>query len=160
MEHPASALATPLMFARRCSGTSRHHRHSERLALERFRFTGRSFGIGSFTFELVRSADDVHPTVLDVGKGAVTCRRGRIAVWAMGPNVDPKLPAPQSYAQTCQLVSSWCTQGANAGSVPESLRRPLALPAITPGSPCPTSAARQVDNGQFGGVALGDDPVR
>jgi hypothetical protein len=43
-------------------------------------------GKDDFTFELVRSADDLAPEALYGGKGAITCwERGGIAVWAMGP---------------------------------------------------------------------------
>jgi hypothetical protein len=63
------------------------HRHFERLALQRFSYTGYSLGKANFTFELMRSADDLAPAARYGGKGAITCwGHGGIAVWAMGPD--------------------------------------------------------------------------
>lgn len=67
------------------------------------------------------------------------------------------LPTPSGYAQTCRLVSSWCTPV--AGQIPRALRRPLRLPGLRRGAKCPTSSGRRLDNGQFGGIALGRGPV-
>jgi len=67
-------------------------------------------------------------------------------------------PTPKSYAATCRLVASWCKPV--PGRIPAGLRRPLHLPALDPGAPCPTSSGRQFSNGQFGGIALGSGPVR
>ena len=117
------------------------HRHSERLVLQQFTYKGYSLGKAEFTFELVRSADDVTPEVAYGGKGAVNCwGHGGISVWAMGPNSEPMLPAPQSYAETCHLVSSWCTLDPATGSLPDALRRPLELPSVATGMPAPRQA--------------------
>jgi hypothetical protein len=67
------------------------------------------------------------------------------------------LPTPQSYAETCRLVGSWCAP--TAGRIPRALRRPLHLPRVGPDWSCPTSSGHRIDNGQFGGIALGPGPV-
>jgi hypothetical protein len=69
-----------------------------------------------------------------------------------------KLPTPTSYAETCGLMG-WCS-GAPAGRIPAALRRPLHFPKLGPHGACPTSVGREIDNNQFGGVALGNGPVR
>jgi hypothetical protein len=135
------------------------HRHSERLVLQQFTYKGYSLGKAEFTFELVRGADDLTPEVAYGGKGAITCwGHGGISVWAMGPNSEPTLPAPQSYAETCQLV--WCTLDPTTGGVPDALRRPLDLPSVQPGDVCPATGGQHFENGQFGGIALGHGPVQ
>jgi hypothetical protein len=40
------------------------------------------------------------------------------------------------------------------------LSRPLHLPSLQPGQPCPTSSGYTVNNSYFAGKALGDGPVR
>jgi hypothetical protein len=62
------------------------HAHREHLTLTSFRFNGRSGGYGNFQYRLMRRADDLADgtPVLYAGKGAVSCRIGRIAVWSMG----------------------------------------------------------------------------
>ncbi len=63
------------------------HRHSERLLLQKFTYKGYSLGKAEFTFELVRSADDLTPETIYGGKGAINCwGHGGISVWTMGPN--------------------------------------------------------------------------
>jgi hypothetical protein len=137
------------------------HRHSERLVLQRFTYKGYSLGKAGFTFDLVRSADDLTSEAVYSGKGAINCwGHGGISVWAMGPNPEPTLPAPQSYAETCQLVSSWCTLDPTTGSLPDALRRPLELPSLQSGEACPTTSGQHFDNGQFGGTVLGHGPVQ
>jgi hypothetical protein len=140
---------------------ARRHQQSERLLLMRFRFDGRARETGAFEFELVRDADDINPSVLYVGRGAISCaRRHQLVVWTMGPNPEPRLPVPQSYADTCRLVSSWCGIDPGPGAVPDSLRRALALPSVPAGAPCPTTAGEYFANSQFGGIALGEGPVQ
>ena len=68
-----------------------------------------------------------------------------------------ELPTPTSYAETCTVLV--CQPGVQ-GHIPRALRRPLHLPRLSPGGICPTSVGREIDNGQFVGVALGDGPVR
>jgi hypothetical protein len=62
------------------------HRHHERLRLLAFQYNGRSNGYVSFQYELLRSADDMRAPLprTYVGKGAISCWAGRIAVWSMG----------------------------------------------------------------------------
>src|SRR5712691_1129694 len=140
---------------------SQRHRHGEQLLLTRFGFSGRSLGEARFWFELVRSADDLVPPELYPGKGVLSCAGlRRLVVWEMGPNSEPRLPAPQSYAETCRLVSSWCELEQSAGGIPDALRRPLALPSVEPGGVCPATGGHPFDNGQFAGTVLGDGPVQ
>jgi hypothetical protein len=112
------------------------HRQSERLTLKSLGFVGYSLGKDQFTFTAVRTAADLDLPTTYGGKGAINCwgHRG-ISVWAMGP--------------------------ATAGySVPEALLRPLHLPKLGPGGTCPVTAGQRFDNGQFGGVTLGQGPVQ
>ena len=61
------------------------HRQHERLQLRVFRSAARgSLGYVNFSYELVRKADDMPTPVLYVGKGAMSCWTGNIAVWSMG----------------------------------------------------------------------------
>lgn len=137
------------------------HRHAEQLVLQRFTYKGYSLGKAEFTFEVVRRADDLTPEALYGGKGAINCwGHGGISVWAMGPNSEPAQPIPESYAETCRLVSSWCTLVPAAGSLPDALRRPLELPSVQSGDVCPVTSGHHIDNGQFGGIALGPGPVQ
>jgi hypothetical protein len=78
-------------------------------------------------------------------------QRGSAGASAVG------LPTPRSYAETCKLVGSWCTPV--AGQIPSSLRRPLRLRSLERGARCPTTSGHRIDNGQFGGIALGRGPV-
>ncbi len=73
------------------------------------------------------------------------------------PSAGAPLPTPTSYAQTCTLYGG-CQ--AVPGHVPRALRRPLHLPKLGPGGACPTSTGSEIDNNQFGGVALGHGSVR
>jgi hypothetical protein len=140
---------------------AQRHRQSERLLLTRFGFYGRSLGNARFQFELVRSAADLAPPVLYIGAGAISCRgRHQLLAWAMRPNSEPRLPIPRSYAETCELVGSWCEIEQSPGAIPSALRRPLALPSMAPGGACPTTSGQSFDNSQFGGIALGAGPVQ
>jgi ketosteroid isomerase-like protein len=64
---------------------ARHKQH-ERLRLLSFQYNGRSDGYVHFQYELLRSADDMRAPLprTYVGKGAISCWAGRIAVWSMG----------------------------------------------------------------------------
>lgn len=76
-----------------------------------------------------------------------------------GPSRPAKQPpAPATYAETCQLVTSWCTPV--PGRIPARLRRSLHLPSREPGASCPTTPGKFYRNDQFGGIALGRPPVR
>jgi hypothetical protein len=134
--------------------------HSEQFLLTWFAVSRRLPGSASFRFDLVRSADDFAPERLYRGSGMISCvGRRRLVTWAIGPNTERLVPAPQSYAETCRLMSAWCEIQQSAGSIPEALRRPLAFPSVPPGTPCPTTSGRYFDSGQFGGFALGEGPV-
>ena len=84
----------------------------------------------------------------------------RSVTWAMAPNTEPSFPVPQSYAETCRLVSTWCQIEPTPGGIPDALRRPLAFPRVPPGADCPVTSGHLVNNGQFGGLALGEGPVQ
>jgi len=62
------------------------HKHHERLQLRSFQFNGHSLGFVNFEYQLLRRADDMKAPVprAYVGKGAVSCWAGKIAVWSMG----------------------------------------------------------------------------
>ena len=64
---------------------ARHRKH-ERLELLSFQYVGRWDGYGHFQYELWRSADDMRTPAprTYVGRGAVSCWAGRLAVWGMG----------------------------------------------------------------------------
>lgn len=112
------------------------HGRSERLTLKSLAFGGYSLGKDQFTFTAMRAAADVDLPTLYAGKGAVNCwGHGGISVWAMGPTTT-------GY------------------SVPDALRRPLHLPMLAPGGTCPVTSGQRFDNGQFGGVTLGQGPVQ
>jgi hypothetical protein len=61
-----------------------HHR--ERLVLQSFQYNGRADGYAHFQYQLLRRADDMRKPVprIYVGKGALSCWAGRLAVWSMG----------------------------------------------------------------------------
>ena len=60
-------------------------RVAERLDVKDFRFDGKTFGYGNFTFVVTRTANDFH-TRTGPGKGAVKCtlQPPSIVVWSMG----------------------------------------------------------------------------
>jgi hypothetical protein len=62
------------------------HKQRERLVLRSFQYNGWSNGFANFQYELTRIADDMRPRVARtyVGKGAVSCFAGKLAVWSMG----------------------------------------------------------------------------
>jgi hypothetical protein len=64
---------------------ARHKQH-ERLELLSFQYNGRSNGYAHFQYELLRRADDMAAPLprTYVGKGAMSCWTGRLAVWGMG----------------------------------------------------------------------------
>jgi hypothetical protein len=137
------------------------HAHSEQLLLTWFAVARRGPGNATFQFDVVRSADDLELPTLNRGTGAVNCAGGRrLVTWAMAPNAERTVPAPQTYADTCRLMSTWCEIQPTPGGIPDALRRPLTLPRVAPGAECPTTSGRQFDNGQFGGLALGEGPVQ
>jgi len=134
---------------------------SERLLLTWFAVSRRVPASATFRFDVVRSADDFAPERLYRGSGTISCAgRSRLATWAMAPNTEPSFPAPQSYAETCRLVSTWCQSEPTPGGIPDALQRPLAFPRVPPGADCPVTSGRLFNNGQFGGLALGEGPVQ
>lgn len=74
--------------------------------------------------------------------------------------------APATYGQACSFESGVCNPSDLTLSdaqlpLPAALRRPLRLPVLQRGQPCPTSPARNVaTTAPFGGEALGSGPVR
>jgi hypothetical protein len=85
---------------------------------------------------------------MSVSEGAVDRR------WSTAPR------ASQSYADTCRLVSSWCQVTPTPGGIPDTLRRPLHLPTVSPAEPCPATSGQPFSNDQFGGIAIGEGPVQ
>lgn len=74
------------------------------------------------------------------------------------------LPTPTAYSAVCDLEASVCSCPSNADStctqsLPASVRRPLHLPAVVAGQPCPSTPRHQVETVDFGGYALGSGPV-
>ena len=70
------------------------------------------------------------------------------------------LPTPTAYRSVCGLERSVCScapgdQGICSEALPQNVIRPLRLPRIASGDPCPTSAGHPVDTKGFGGIALG-----
>jgi hypothetical protein len=88
--------------------------------------------------------------VVVAGSGGANADSGRVS----SPQV------PQSYADTCRLVSSWCQVTPTPGGVPDSLRRPLHLPTVAPGGQCPSTSGQSISNDSFGGIALGQGLVQ
>jgi hypothetical protein len=74
------------------------------------------------------------------------------------------LLVPASYQQACAHEGSICLtspSGAGpAGPIPAALNRPLRFPALRPGQRCPASRGSPVSTDLFGGIALGNGPVR
>jgi hypothetical protein len=138
---------------------SDRRRHSEQLVLTWFSFARSVRGSASFRFDVLRTADDLALPTLNRGTGAISCPgRPRLRVWNMAPNTEPSVPAPQTYAETCQLAPAWCEIQPTPGGVPDQLRRPLAFPPVRPGDECPvTTITRSVPNSGF--HVLGDGPV-
>ncbi len=74
------------------------------------------------------------------------------------------LPTPTDYRQVCRLEGSVCScppgeLGVCSEALPESLLRPLRLPSVQPGDPCPTTSGHKVHTSGFGGIALSTGPV-
>jgi hypothetical protein len=74
------------------------------------------------------------------------------------------LPSPTDYRTVCNLEGSVCSCPPNADStctqsLPASVMRPLHLPTVAAGQPCPLTPRHPVKTADFGGYALGSDPV-
>jgi hypothetical protein len=76
----------------------------------------------------------------------------------MAPGRDG-LAVPSTYQQACAIESADCLPGAS-GTIPAALKRPPHFPALRPGQRCPATSGHTVNTSQFGGIALGDGPVR
>jgi hypothetical protein len=80
---------------------------------------------------------------------------------SFAPSASPRavlLPVPANYEEACRLEPQVCVEG--SGAIPAQLFRPLNLPTLQPGQPCPTSAGVRMKTTAFGGVALGSGLVR
>ena len=71
---------------------------------------------------------------------------------------NPAWVIPPTYKQACAKEGSTCLS--TAGAIPAVLKRPLHFPVLRPGERCPTSGGSPVNNSIFGGIALGNGPVR
>lgn len=72
---------------------------------------------------------------------------------------SPGLVIPSTYQQACAKEGSTCLSNA-VGTIPAALDRPLHFPALRSGEKCPASHGSPVNNSVFGGIALGNGPVR
>lgn len=79
--------------------------------------------------------------------------------------VSGALPTPTDYQSVCDLEASVCScvgiyKSSYCGqSLPAALFRPLSLPTLHEGQPCPTTQGHYVATHDFAGVALGTGPV-
>jgi hypothetical protein len=79
---------------------------------------------------------------------------------APSPSVTA-LPAPTDYTSACRVERQVCEAGAALpDAFPAELQRPLRLPVVGRGQPCPVTPGTAISNGALGGVALGTGPVR
>jgi hypothetical protein len=106
--------------------------------------------------------------LLALGAGACsTAKRGvapttsTVSTGTTSSTLPPHGPLdiPLRYEQACANEPSVC-ESHTTGVVPIILKRPLRLPVIRPGQPCPASPGVAVTNSYFVGVALGQGPVR
>jgi hypothetical protein len=75
--------------------------------------------------------------------------------------VEPSLPVPADFTEACRLESQVCPgRVATPWPFPAALQRPLQLPKVPPGVPCPASEGQPLTTPAFGGVALGTGPAR
>ena len=78
----------------------------------------------------------------------------------VGVQGSSNLPTPTDYRTVCNLEGSVCSCGATCTqSLPASVMRPLHLPTVVAGQPCPSTPGHQVRTADFGGYALGAGPV-
>lgn len=69
------------------------------------------------------------------------------------------LEVPSTYQQACVHEASICLAH-TTGRIPTALKRPLHLPVLRSTGECPASQGHIVNTAAFGGVALGEGPVR
>jgi hypothetical protein len=137
------------------------HAHHEQLHLQRVTQVVPGRDSFSLRFEVARSSDDAPLPAIYIGITTVRCGTGAgISSWVLTPNPEPRLPAPESFADTCAFTAAWCDITRPIGGVSDELRRPLRLPQLKPGDPCPRTSGVTFANGQWGGVALGTGPVQ
>jgi hypothetical protein len=94
--------------------------------------------------------------------GAAPATHPALPTRTVTPSTEPGrdgLAVPSTYQQACAIESADCLPGA-AGAIPAALKRPPHFPALRPGQRCPATSGHTVSTGQFGGIALGDGPVR
>jgi hypothetical protein len=104
--------------------------------------------IGALAFGCSASKHD------DGGAEASGVTTGRAAAGEPESTVRASL----SNVERCTSVSEWCTP--TLAQVPASIRRPLHLPHLKAGDPCPSTRGFHFENEFFGGIALGAEPVQ
>ena len=78
-------------------------------------------------------------------------------------SAPPPLSIPANYEQVCNLEASVCSNNGEFGpygTFPSDFARPVRLPSLTAGQPCPVSSGEMVVTKGFGGMALGSGPTR
>lgn len=78
------------------------------------------------------------------------------------PATSPQLAEyglPPNYAQACISEGAICT-GSSSGPLPRALYRPVHIPVLRPGEPCPATPGLPIANAYLAGIALGRGPVR
>jgi hypothetical protein len=71
---------------------------------------------------------------------------------------EATLPIPVSFTDVCRLEASVCANNGEFGPYgpfPPDFGRPLKLPTVDPGRPCPVSDGTRIGTVGFGGFALG-----
>ncbi len=71
------------------AGAAAGHADGEKLRLTSFRFNDNTASYGNFEYTLIRSAEDLPPTVY-IGKGAAVCDRTprTLGVWSMAKDLQ------------------------------------------------------------------------
>lgn len=76
---------------------------------------------------------------------------------------EVSLATPTNFREVCRFEPQVCVEDPSAASsFPEEFARPLTLPSVAAGGPCPISPSQDVEvpTAGFGGLALGRGPVR
>lgn len=84
---------------------------------------------------------------------------GQAAAAALANNSSGQVGA-FTYQSVCQSELAVCAQAPPAGSVPATIVRPLHLPHLRRGQPCPATFGAPIGNRYVAGLALGRGPVR
>jgi hypothetical protein len=99
--------------------------------------------------------------VVSCGSSAPTSTSGPSGTPSRTAAPASSLPIPADFREACRLESSVCSGDfATSGPFPADLARPLALPSVPAGAPCPVSAGHPITTSAFGGLALGEGPAR